>query len=290
MRRTKPDQLAISDRSLRKQGFPIDKLDVGNRRLAVSLCFSFFLLLAALPGGCSNESSVRRQDVFSQEELSSPYDHIAVQESLTIDALPKLQRFESERGPLLGGIEAFSQGEHIAVSLGQSKDGRKTWFNMVTFDEYKLDVIRKYFFCVDEDAARFPARVRRGFRFECEMVLDEQVLTQTYPSENAKRLTVLRHIRENLRKDIEELGAGGSPEQHNKMLSVCGMLLSQTLEKILLKLESSPVLASKLGESAGVDFEHVNFGDGKVLMVFLEDMVALRIRFGAFADAKTRRQ
>ncbi len=264
MRRTKPDQFAIS------------------------LCFFFFFLLAVPLGGCSDESSGRRQNIFSQEELSSPYDRIAVQESLTIDALPKLQRFESERGPLLGGIEALSQGEDVAASLGQSKDGRKTWFNMVTFDEYKLDVIRKYFFCVDEDAARFPARARRGFRFECEMVLDEQVLTQTYPSDNARRIAVLRHIRENLRKDIGELGAGDSPEQRNKMLSVCGMLLNRTLEMILLKLESSPVLGSKLGEGTGVDFDHVNFGDGKVLMVFLDNMVALRIRFGAFADAKAR--
>ncbi len=264
MRRTKPDQFAIL------------------------LSFLGFALLAALPGGCSNESSGRRQDAFSQEELSSPYDHIAMQESLTIDALPKLQRFESERGPLLGGIETLSQGENIAVTLGQSKNSRKTWFNMVTFDEYKLDVIRKYFLCVDEDAARFPARLRRGFRFECEMVLEERVLTQTYPSENAMRIAVLRHIRENLRKDVEAMGAADSSQQHDKMLSVCGMLLNQTIEKILLKLESSPALASKLSE--GVDFDHVNFGTGKVMMVFLDNMVALRIRFGAFADAKRQLQ
>ena len=266
MRRTKPDQSVVF------------------------LSFLGFALLAALPGGCSNESSGRRQDVFPQEELSSPYDHIAMQESLTIDALPKLQRFESERGPLLGGIETLSQGENIAASVGQSKNGRKIWFNMVTFDEYKLDVIRKYFFCVDEDATRFPARATRGFRFECEMVLEEQVLTQTYPSENATRIAILRRIRENLRKDIEAIGAADSPEQHNKILSVCGMLLNQTLEAILLKLESSPALASRLGEGNGVDFDHVNFGAGKVMMVFLNDMVALRIRFGAFADAKGRLQ
>ena len=265
MRRTKPDQFALA------------------------LCLVSFFLLAAMPGGCSDESLGRRQNIFALEELSLPYDHIAVQESLTIDALPKLQRFESERGPLLGGIEALSQGENIAVTLGQSKDGRKTWFNMVTFDEYKLDVLRKYFFCVDEDAARFPARLRRGFRFECEMVLDERVLTQTYPSENATRIAILRHVRENLRKDVEELGAGDSPAQPNKMLSVCGMLLNRTLEMILLKLESSPVLGSKLGEGTGVDFDHVNFGAGKVLMVFLDNMVALRIRFGAFTDAKESR-
>lgn len=270
--------------------FAIEKSGAPGRNPAVRVPCLAILLSACLLGGCSDVSSVRRQNVFSQEELSSPYDRIAIAESLTIDALPKLQRFESERGPLLGGIEALSQGENIAVTLGQSKDGRKTWFNMVTFDEYKLDVIRKYFFCVDEDAARFPASVRRGFRFECEMVLNEQLLTQAYPSDNAARIAILRYIRENLRKDIEDLGAADSPEQHNKMLSVCGMLLSQTLEKILLKLESSPALASMLGEDAGVDFDHVNFGPGQVIMVFLGDLVALRIRFGVFADTKETHQ
>ena len=89
-----------------------------------------------------------------------------LKKSLTIDALPKMQRFQSERGPLLGGIEMLSQGQSIAASLGQGKEGRQTWFNMVTFDEYELDVIRKYFFVVDEEASRFPARFRRGLRFD----------------------------------------------------------------------------------------------------------------------------
>lgn len=265
------------------------RLPFACRSTAILQCFLVSVLLVIPLGGCSDESLGRRQSVFTQEELSAPYDHIALLESLTIDALPKLQRFESERGPLLGGIETLSQNENIAVTLGQGKNGRKTWFNMVTFDEYKLDVIRKYFFCVDEDAARFPARVRRGFRLECEMVLDEKVLTQTYPSDNATRIAILRHIRENLRRDIEQLDAADSPEQHNKMLSVCGMLLNQTIETIRLKLESSPALGSKLGDGTGVDFNHVNFGPGKVLMVFLDNMVALRIRFGVFADTKGSR-
>jgi len=262
MRRAKPDQCAV---------------------FLSLVCFS---LLAALPGGCANESLADRRDVLTQQELSWPYDHIAIEESLTIDALPKLQRFQSEQGPLLGGIEALSQGENVAVTLGQSKNGRETWFNMVTFDEFKLSVIRKYYFCVDEDAARFPARLRRGFRFECEMVLDEQVLGQTYASDSAMRIAVLRHIRENLRKDVEAMGAADSPAQPNKMLSVCGMLLNQTLEAILLKLESSPALGTRLAEDTGIDFDHVNFGPGKVTMVFLENLAALRIRFGVFADAK----
>ena len=264
MRRTKPDQSAIF------------------------LSFLCLALPAALAGGCSDASLGARQEFFTQQELSWPYDHLALAESLTIDALPRLQRFESDRGPLLGGIETLSQSENAAVTLGQSKNGRETWFNMVTFDELKLDVIRKYYFCVDEDAARFPSRLRRGFRFECEMVLDEGVLNQTYPSDNAMRIAVLRYIRDNLRKDVAEVGTAGSPEQQNRTLSVCGMLLNQTLESILLKLESSPALGARLSEGTGIDFDHVNFGPGKVMMVFLENMVALRIRFGAFADTKRR--
>lgn len=225
--------------------------------------------------------------VFSPEELSAPYDHIVLRQSLTIDALPKIQRFESERGPLLGGVEVLSRSESVAASLGQSKEGRKTWFNLVAFDEYKLNVIRKYFFVVDEDAARFPARIRRGLRFNCEMVLGEEVLAEAYPSENVKRIAVLRGVLESLRKDIDELGAAAdSPDQDNKMLSVCGMLLNQTLEMILLKLESSPVMALKLSEAGGADFDHINFGKGKVFMVVVDDVVGLRIRFGTFAQAK----
>ncbi len=255
-------------------------------RAAISSCF---FLLAALLAGCSDEFSGRRPSVFSQDELYEPYRQIMLKKSLTIDALPKMQRFQSERGPLLGGIEMLSQGQSIAASLGQGKDGRQTWFNMVTFDEYELDVIRKYFFVVDEEAARFPARFRQGLRFDCEMVLDEEILAESYTSENARRIAILRRVAENLRGDIAELAAdANSPNQDNKMLSVCGMLLNQTLEMILVKLDASPVLAMKLSESPGVVFDHINFGEGRVLMVVVDDMVGVQLRIGAFAAAKRR--
>ncbi len=242
------------------------------------------LILGALLVGCSDESSGRRQPVFSQEELSTPYRHIMIKDSLTIDALPKIQRFHSDRGPLLGGGEVLSQGQNIVASLGQGKDGRETWFNMVTFDEYKLNVIRKYFFLVDENAARFPARFRRGLRFDCEMVLDQEILDESYTSENARRIAILRRVLVNLRNDMEELAAdANSPNQDNKMLSVCGMLVNQTLQMILVKLDASPVLAMKLSNGPGVDFDHINFGEGKILMVVMDDMVGVRLRVGAFA-------
>lgn len=212
-----------------------------------------------------------------------------LKKSLTIDVLPKMQRFQNDRGPLLGGIEVLSQSQNIIASLGQGKDGRQTWFNMVTFDPYELDVIRKYFFVVDEKAASFPARYRQGLRFDCEMVLDEGILGKSYTSESARRIAILRRVAENLRGDIAELAAdANSPNQDNEMLGVCGMLLNQTLETILVKLDASPVLAAKLSESPGVVFDHINFGQGRILMVVVNDLVGIQIRIGAFAVVKKK--
>jgi hypothetical protein len=254
----------------------------------VSVCCPAAFLLAAL-GGCSvvfPEAGARDKQLFGQEELSEPYDQIALKKSLTIDALPKIQRFQSDRGPLLGGAEVLSEGQSTVATLGQSKDGRRTWFNMVAFHEFRLNVLRKYFFIVDERAARFAVPSGRGLRFDSEMVLEDEILARSYASKNARRIAILEYLSENLRKDIDKLGADvDSPNQANKMLSVCGMLVNQTLEMVLLKLDSSPVLATKLSGADGVDFDHINFGEGKVRMVVGDDTAAVTLRFGAFVDA-----
>jgi len=74
------------------------------------------------------------------------------------------------------------------------------------------------------------------------------------------------------------------PDQYNKKLDVCGMLINQTLELILVKLDSSPVLATKLDSYDGVDFDHINFGKGNVRMIVKDDTVALTMCFGVLVD------
>jgi hypothetical protein len=255
-----------------------------------SACYLAAFVLAALIVGCSWVSpndGAQNKRLFSLEELSEPYDQITLRTSLTIDALPKIQRFQSDRGPLLGGVEVLSEGESTVATLGQNKDGRRTWFNMVVFHEFRLNVVRKYFFIVDERAKRLTARPSRGMRLDCKIVLEGELLNRSYSSENVKRIAILEYISKNLRADIEELGVTtDSPNQHNKMLSVCGMLINQTLEMILLKLDSSPVLAAKLGSTGGINFDHINFGDGKVRMIVQNDAAAFTMRFGAFVDVK----
>ena len=268
MRRTKPGQLSVS-----------------------AGCLVAFILAASV-GGCSifsPKSGARGERIFSREELSAPYNQIILKTSLTIDALPKIQRFQSDRGPLLGGAEVLSEGQNTAATVGQSKDGRRTWFNMVVFHEFKLNVIRKYLFIVDEGRTRLGVRPKRGMTFDCQVVLEKEVLDRLYTSENVRRIAILKHVVENLRGDIDELGVNTSTSnQNNKMLSVCGMLINQTLELVLLKLDSSPVLTMKLNSTGGIDFDHINFGEGKVGIVVQDDMAAVSFRFGAFVDAEAK--
>jgi hypothetical protein len=257
--------------------------------LALFFCVGLFLCI--LFSGCSAVSSqdvAQNQQLSEIEELSAPYDRITLKKSLTLDAMPKIRRSQDEHDSFLAGFETVSHSDRVVASLGQSRDSSRTWFNMVTFHQYRLNVIRKYFFAVDDRAGSLRARSRRGLRFDCEMVLGKEVLGKTYASENLRRIAVLRYILVQMRKDIKELGDDVDvPDQYNKKLDVCGMLINQTLELILVKLDSSPVLAVKLSSAGGLDFDHINFGDGAVRMVVSDDTVAFKARFDAFVDRKT---
>lgn len=254
------------------------------------LCY-FGLFIGILLAGCSAlslPSGARSRRLSEQQELSAPYDQIVLKKSLTLDALPTIRRSKSESGSLLAKTETVSHSDRVVASLGQSPDGSSTWFNMVRFHQYQLNVIRKYFFAVADRAGSLTRRSRRGLRFECEMVLDEGVLDKSYKSANTRRIAALRYILNSTHKDIKELGDDVDvPDQYNKKLDVCGMLINQTLKLILVKLDSSPVLATKLGSPDGLDFDRVNFGKGKVRMTIKDDTAAFSMRFGAFIHAET---
>jgi hypothetical protein len=210
-----------------------------------------------------------------------------LKKSLTLDALPKIRRSQSESGSLLAEAETVSHSDRVVASLGQSPDDSRTWFNMVTFHEYRLNVIRKYFFTVDDRAGSLRTWSRRGLRFDCEMVLGKEVFGESYASENERRIAILRYVLDSVRKDIKELGDDVDvPGQYNKKLDVCGMLINQMFETVLVKLEASPVLAMKLSRAGGAEFDHINFNKGTVRMVVAEDTVAVKARFGAFAHGE----
>ncbi len=266
--------------------FAIKKSTIVNCKSAVAMGFFAILVMSTLPGGCSSLSpwAGNRRPAY-EEKLSAPYDRIKVKDSIILDAVPKIQRTGNELELRFAESELISHSENVVASLGQSKDGYKTWFNIVTFHENRLNAVRKYFFFVDDKTKSFQLRPSRGLRFDCEMVLDRDIPAASDKAENSRRIAILRRVKGNLRKDIDELGDyADAPDQENKMLDICRMLINQTFEVILLKLDNSPVLATRLNQPDGVEFNHINFDKGKIQMVVVGDIVVVKIRLGAFVN------
>ncbi len=281
MRQTKSKQTTIVNCR-----FAIEKSTVVNCKSAVVRCFFAVLLLLTLIGGCSYVSPwVSGRRPAYEDELSAPYDQIKVGGSIIHDAVPKMQRLQDELEPRLAANELISHSENVVVSLGQSKDGFRNWFNMVTFHKNELNVVRKYFFFVNDKTGSFEIRSNRGLRLDCEMVLGKEAFAGGDKSENTRRISILKNVLDNLRKDIDELGDDAdSPDQENQMLDICWMLINQTFDVILRKLDSSPIQATRLSQAGGVEFDHINFDKGKIQMFVKGDIVMVKIRLGAFVS------
>jgi len=240
--------------------------------------------------GCSTVSTylgLQKEEPAYEEQLLAAYNRTKLNKSITLDVLPMLQSSKHE---------FLSQGDSVVAALGQGKEGYKTWFEMVTFDEYKLTAKRKYFFLVDEKITRSPTNPRyvffaprRGLAFDCEMALSKQMRDESYETEGAAQIAILKQVWKDLRKDIDELGQDvGGGGQNSKALDICGLLLNQAFETIMLTLETSPVLATKLIDKGGVEFEHINFDKGGIQMVIDGDTAAVKIRLGVLVETLSR--
>ncbi|MBN2271792.1 MAG: hypothetical protein JXN61_14330 [Sedimentisphaerales bacterium] len=226
--------------------------------------------------GCSltyPQAWIQPKDHLYDKELSAAYDQTRIKKSLTLDVLPRIGQSKNE---------LLSQSESVVASLGQSKEGYKTWFTMVAFHEYELSVIRKYFFVVDEKVEkRFT--FGRGFRFDCEMLLDEEELKKLGDTKELGEVALLKRIGENLSRDSRELDGGTEVSRSTEgRLDVNVLLIKQVLDAIIRGLERSPVLAPRITDPNGIGFDHINFGEGKVRMWAEGNVVAVKIKLGAF--------
>lgn len=249
------------------------------------MCIFAALAAVALQAGCSTVSPwTKARHRSHQARLSAPYNQIAVKQSIIQNTVPMIQRLNDESQADLATAEMISHSENVVVSMGQSKDGYQTWFNMVTFSENELNVVRKYFFVVDDKTKSIQFEPNQGLRFDCEIELEKEVFADPDISDNARRIEILRNVLNYLRKDMNELrNDPDSPDQGNKMIDICRMLINQTFDVILRELDRSPVLASRLNQAGGVEFDHINFDKGKIQLVVKGDIATVKIRLGAFA-------
>jgi len=238
------------------------------------LVFSFQLLVILGLYGCSVLEQLWPEGPPYDKQLSERYHRTKLKESSSADVLAAIHIPE---------YELFSQSKSVVVSSGQKKKGHKIWFNMVAFDENELTAKRKYLFIVD-DSPNILEEPRKKLSFDCKMVLEGEVLGEPYSNENARRIAILKRVLANVRRDIDEVS------RDNKVLDTGGMLINQALETVLVKLDSSPVLATRLSEPAGVDFSHINLGRGKIQMLVENDIVKVKMRLGSLVKKFEKQQ
>ena len=207
---------------------------------------------------------------------------------VAVDDVPIFDRYyltnlkQSNSADIIGaiatdGTELMSQSQSVIASWKEEKKGYVFWFNMVTFDEEVLTAVRKYCVVFDEKATQgfwfiFPVQ---KFRFESAMVLEKAVVNEPYANENEKRIAVLKNILSQFTADAEQVTAD------SKTLDSATMLVKQTVNTILTKLEGSPALAVKLDELSGLEFDHEMLGKSRVRMLIEGDIAKLKIKIGS---------
>jgi hypothetical protein len=231
--------------------------------LVPGLCF----LVSGLCG-CAVVEYFKPEKPPYDEQISQSYEKTRLKVSSSADVLASIHQPE---------YELLSQSRSVIASSGQKKKGHEIWLNMVAFDENTPTAKRKYFFLTDEKAKSFWVQPKRRLKFYSEMVMGAELFDEPYANDNAKRIAILRKVLANVRKDVGEVAA------EDKNVNICGMLINQTMQSILIKLESSPLLATKLNPTQGLDFDHITLGAGTIWLGAAGDIVNVRIIVDSFA-------
>ena len=232
------------------------------KMLLFGLCFLVFVLC-----GCGVVDYVKPEEHPYEEYLALSYHDIQLKASTAADVLTKIH---------LPQYELLSQSKSVVASSGKKKEGHQIWFKMASFDENTMTAHRKYFFLADERPKNIWVQPRRRLLFDSEMVIGTEVFAEPYTDDSARRIAILKKVLDNIHSDIDQVSA------EDKNPSICGMLINQTIETVLVKVESSPSLATRLNPTEGLDFDHITLGAGKIWMGIAGEVVNIRIRIDSY--------
>jgi len=237
------------------------------------------LLFAALLSGCGAQPPYTK--------LVFPYEHTQLKVSTTLDVLnaaksPAYQftGFDNVEELLL------TQSDTAVAFSGRRADGRRWWVTLVVFDEYRLTATRKYFILVDEKAETSPTHSptyllppRKGLVFDAEFIVDTEILTTPYATEDAQKVAMIRRLAEQFQKDAAALvGGSDTPARGSSLISTAAMMTHQTFTGLLVELQKSPGLAQNLADSRGIEFPHISMNKGRVRLLTQDDLATMTLR------------
>jgi len=233
----------------------------------VSVIFVVSMFAAVFFAGCGIEEPLERVSKEPKpytNKLPRAYKNMELRQTTSAEVLENIK---------LNKSELVSQSESVVACWSEKKKTYQFWLTMAAFDEEDSTVARKYFLAVDEKPWHLHAEGQK-LRFDCQMILDEQTLTEPYTSENEKRIAIVKKMLEITRDDFMKV------RQDSKVVDTGAMMTNQTLERILYVLSQSPQLATRLVEETGMDFDHPTLDSGRVRLILCKNVAILKIRIG----------
>ncbi|MDD5458294.1 MAG: hypothetical protein PHF37_02750 [Phycisphaerae bacterium] len=229
----------------------------------------FVVMLALVAGGCSVYNYVMPERAPYVEQIRQSYCHTVLDGSTASDVLMLAHD---------PNHELLSQSNTVVAWSGQKKEGYMQWFTMAAFSENELTAQRKYLYIMDEKPKVLLKSPAGQLSFDCQMVVDEDVLSEPYADEYARRIAVLKRVHENLGDDLLGITID------NKDFVVAGSVINESIREALVKLKASPVYAKRLDEPKGMEFSTLNLGSGRIRMNIEYNLVTVRIRVGSHSD------
>jgi hypothetical protein len=240
------------------------------------------LLFAVILPGCSYPESNK----LTYARLALPYDRTQLKSTTSLEVLnlardPAYQFPPSEAEPVL-----LAQSDTVVAYSGRSAPRLRTWLDLVAFDALRMTASRKYFFCIDERATADPGRPghrwllpRQGLLFDGACLVDPEILTTPYATEEAQKIAVVKWLAERFQNDVTALvGRSKASAPGNQQIAVSGMMVNQVFQGILSELAQSPGLAKNLATEQGIPFPHLSLGEGRVRLVVNNDTAVVMIR------------
>ena len=219
-------------------------------------------------------------------KLAFPYANTQLKTGATLDVLnlARAPEYQFERG--VADELLLTQSDTAVAFSGRSKDKRKSWLTMVVFDEYRLTAKRKYFFLVDERAETVPTQPgrylvppRKGLVFDSQFVVDPEILTTPYATQEAQKVAMVRWLADQFQKDMTALvGSSDAPARGSALLSISGMMMRQAFTGLLVELDKSPGLAQTLADAQGMEFPHISMNKGRARLLVQDDLAAMTLR------------
>lgn len=222
-----------------------------------NLCLIVALFGCAILAGC--DEVMKDRDVFGRYYVTT------LKVSTSADVLETVAA---------NNKELISQSPNVVASWGQQNNAEKLWFNMVAFEQEKSTAARKYALLVDENAGSYIVTPKRRLRFDAASVVDKDLLTDAFGSENARSIAVLKAVRESFVNDARQVTLDGDD------LRSAVMVTQHVFASILTQLDKSPALASRLAQEDGMSFDEINLGKGRIRMLIRDDVATVKVRIG----------